>query len=72
MQALTWFYVIRHGGMEARWAAVLLGSWFLLLIVIEALRASIGLRFHVPQTVVLGYGALSHLAYGVFGSRVRF
>ena len=71
VEAFLWFFVVRKGGIEARWAAALMGVYFLICLLIISAWASLGTRTEAWIVVFFLYCAASHLGYGIFGSRAR-
>lgn len=66
-----WLRFYRHGGREARGAALAAGICLSIIVLVQLLRASIDVPISVWGTLLVLYFALSHLAYAVFGTSMR-
>lgn len=71
IEVLLWRFVYRHGGVEARWAAGLMGAWFGIMMLVQFARASIDVPVNRWSLALLGYMLAAHGVYAVFGSRAR-
>ena len=67
---MTFSFVMRYGGREARWAAGLLGGAFLIVLLIRAAQASLG-NTPSASTALVAYVAVAHLAYAFGGSSAK-
>ena len=69
VETLLWLFVVRKGGIEARWAAGLMSMYFVACLVIISAWASLGTATEAWIVGFFVYSAASHVAYGIFGSR---
>lgn len=72
VELLLWYFLYRPGGIEARWAAGLMGVWFAILILIALAQASIDVPINLWGVLPCAYMLLSHTSYAFLGSRARY
>lgn len=71
VELLLWHFLYKHGGIEARWAAGLMGAWFAILIFVQLARASIDVPVNPWDMALCLYMLGAHVTYAFFGSRAR-